>query len=346
MKSFLLKFILTAAICVALISALAPKKVLIIQNKGGGHGEIGFSLSKVLLSGSHQVTILQDSCDKSAQPFCSYNQLQGLTVVDTKLKDIEAMKSFLSSGNKFDVVVDNNSKSTEAAAAISDAVKSYGPDSQYLYVSSGGMYKGKCGPNGYLEKDGETKDDNDCRIVEKYLESQDIKWTSFRPQYIYGDHTNKRSNVDWFVDRITRDRVVPLPGDGEQLVALSHVDDVSAIIAAAIGNAKAYKQVFNCGTDKYISYKGLCEAIAKASGKSVKFAHYDPKKLETKPSFPFRATTFIVDPAKAKTELGWKGAKHEVPSDMVAWLAQYKSYGLDQKAFDSAEDDAILQTLA
>jgi nucleoside-diphosphate-sugar epimerase len=207
-------------------------------------------------------------------------------------------------------------------------------------------YKGKCGPNGYLEKDGETKDDNDCRIVEKFLESQDIKWTSFRPQYIYGDHTNKRSNVDWFVDRIVRDRVVPIPGDGEQLVALSHVDDVSAIVAASIGNVKAYKQVFNCGTDKYVSYKGLCESIAKAAGKSVKFAHYDPKKLETKPSFPFRATTFIVDPTKAKTELGWKGAKHEVPADMVAWMAQYKSYGLDQKAFDSAEDDSILKTLA
>ena len=54
-------------------------------------------------------------------------------------------------------------------------------------------------------------------------------------------------------------------GDGEQLVALSHVDDVSAIIAAAIGNPKAHKQVFNCGTDKFISYKGLCEAIAKAA---------------------------------------------------------------------------------
>ena len=32
-----------------------------------------------------------------------------------------------------------------------------------------------------------TKDDNGCRIIEKYLEAQDIKWTSFRPQYIYGE---------------------------------------------------------------------------------------------------------------------------------------------------------------
>jgi hypothetical protein len=58
----------------------------------------------------------------------------------------------------------------------------------------------------------QTKDDNECRMLEKYLESQDINWTSLRPQYIYGENTNKRVNVDWFVDRIVRDRVVPLPG--------------------------------------------------------------------------------------------------------------------------------------
>ena len=64
---------------------------------------------------------------------------------------------------------------------------------------------------------------------------------------------------------------------------------VSAIIAAAIGNKKAHKQVFNCGTDKFISYKGLCEAIAKAANKPApKFAFYDAKKLEKKASFPFR----------------------------------------------------------
>jgi hypothetical protein len=112
-------------------------------------------LAKTLSAGSHKVTILQDTCDKATQPFCSYDQLKGVTVVDTKLKDLEAMKKFLSSGTSYDAVVDNNSKSVEAATCIADAVKSYGPDSQYLYVSSGGMYKGKSPAGGYLEADGE-----------------------------------------------------------------------------------------------------------------------------------------------------------------------------------------------
>ena len=32
-------------------------------------------------------------------------------------------------------------------------------------------------------------------------------------------------------------------GDGSQMVALSHVDDVTSMIAAAVGNEKAFKQV-------------------------------------------------------------------------------------------------------
>jgi nucleoside-diphosphate-sugar epimerase len=83
-------------------------------------------------------------------------------------------------------------------------------------------------------------------------------------------------------------------------VALSHVDDVTAMIALAIGNAKSHKQIFNCGTDRFISYKTLCVAISKACKQvdGPKFAFYDPKKLNIKPSFPFRASTFVLDPSK------------------------------------------------
>jgi hypothetical protein len=78
-------------------------------------------------------------------------------------------------------------------------------------------------------------------MLESYLETQDIKWTSLRPQYIYGDNTNKRINVDWFVDRVMRDRTIPLPGtkytrrrprqEGRQprlIVATSHAVQVTA----------------------------------------------------------------------------------------------------------------------
>ena len=39
--------------------------------------------------------------------------------------------------------------------------------------------------------------------VEKYLEEQDLPYTVFQPQYIYGPYTNKHCE-QWFVDRIIR----------------------------------------------------------------------------------------------------------------------------------------------
>jgi hypothetical protein len=42
--------------------------------------------------------------------------------------------------------------------------------------------------------------------VEKYLEEQDLPYSVFQPQYIYGPYTNKDCE-QWFVDRIIRCRL-------------------------------------------------------------------------------------------------------------------------------------------
>lgn len=77
---------------------------------------------------------------------------------------------------------------------------------------------------------------------------------------------------------------LPIPGDGSgsQLVALSHVEDVVNMLVSAIGSGKADKQTYNCGTDKFVSYRSVCEAVARAMGlpvSSINITGYDPKKL-------------------------------------------------------------------
>ena len=66
--------------------------------------------------------------------------------------------------------------------------------------------------------------------VEQYLKSEDLPYTVFQPLYIYGPHTAKDCE-QWFLDRILRDRPVPIPAPGIQLVALSHVEDVASMFA-------------------------------------------------------------------------------------------------------------------
>ena len=77
--------------------------------------------------------------------------------------------------------------------------------------------------NGYTEADGAVKPDNDCRKVEEAYFASSSSVSSFRPQYIYGENTNKRGNLDWFLDRISRDAVIPLPGDGKQVRIKSYI---------------------------------------------------------------------------------------------------------------------------
>ena len=65
-----------------------------------------------------------------------------------------------------------------------------------------------------------------------------------------------------------------------------------------------------------------------------------------------------MDFLQAKTELGWEGSTHKLltmvrkvnkaepaKGDVQKWYEQYIALGLDQKPFDSTEDDAIIKSL-
>ena len=79
-------------------------KVQIVQNKGGGHGELVYQLAKLLKSKDeiNSITILQDSkCDMEKDPFKSYA---------TELKDVKVILADMSSDNDND----NNDLDMEA----------------------------------------------------------------------------------------------------------------------------------------------------------------------------------------------------------------------------------------
>lgn len=67
---------------------------------------------------------------------------------------------------------------------------------------------------------------------------------AFRPQYIYGPLTNKRDYLDWFFDRVVHGlELIPLPLHGDQLVTLTHAEDVASMLASVVGNEGAVNQV-------------------------------------------------------------------------------------------------------
>lgn len=100
----------------------------------------------------------------------------------------------------------------------------------YVFVASAGAYNPN--PIEPIHMEGDPRKSSAGHVaVEKYLEEANVPYTVFQPLYIYGPHTAKDCE-QWFLDRIMRDRSVPLPAPGVQLVTLSHVEDVASMLAA------------------------------------------------------------------------------------------------------------------
>lgn len=316
-------------------------RALIIQNKGGGHGELGFHLAGILEKKGISVTLLHDGGPEpksGKQPWDSYTQLEekGVEIV---WSDVAASGSAsLKEGPAFEYVFDNWSKDPDSATGFVDLAKSWDV-SNYVFVSSAGMYESSV-PQPMVES-ADVKLSGQ-RKVEVLLAENGLPWTSFRPQYIYGPNTNKRDYLDWFFDRAVRGKPLPIPEDGSQGVSITNAQDVASLLASPLGNADAVGEVFNCGTDAVVTYEEVAQLVGKTVGKEVKVEYYDPAAFKLpKGAFPFRNTAFYVDVSKAKTVLGF-APSHALGDDMSWYYNDYVSLGNDKKDVDLSTDDMIL----
>lgn len=311
--------------------------VLIVNTKGGGHAFLGLHAAKKLLAQGHKVTILNDGDQgklSSKAPFSHYPSL-GAEVVWGSPTDPAAYPA-----GSWDVVIDNNGKDLDTCKPLIDHFK--GKVKHYVFVGSAGAYAANDVEPMHVEGD-KRKASAGHVAVEQYLEEQGLPYTVFQPLYIYGPATAKDCE-QWFMDRILRDRPVPIPVPGIQLTSLSHVEDLADMIARVPGNPAAVGQHFNLCSDRCITFDGICKAIAAAAGKpEAKMVHYDPAKmgLGKGEGFPFRAVHFFASADKAKQVLGWQ-PQHNFMKDVDQLVKDYIASGRLEKDIDFSVDDKIL----
>jgi hypothetical protein len=291
---------------------LQNKKVLILQNKGGGHGTIGYYLSKNLAEKGAVTTMLQDKCKYTQEPFSEYGGLKemGVNIIDGAISEETSQLSTLPS--KVDYIIDNWSKGANNASFVGKLASTLKAE-QLVFVSSAGMYAPPPDAGALTTEDQPVKKSNEVYIAEStYSKELSIPYTFLRPQYLYGKYTSKRY-LDYYLGRILRNLPIPLPFHGEQLVCLTHQYDVANMIALSLGHPAAAKTVFNCGSGEYVTYKGLAELIhdtLKTPKEQRKYIYYDPKELQEEISFPFRPNTFITSIAKVQSALQFTPQKH------------------------------------
>eukprot|EP00316_Scyphosphaera_apsteinii_P024406 CAMPEP_0119335178 /NCGR_PEP_ID=MMETSP1333-20130426/88912_1 /TAXON_ID=418940 /ORGANISM="Scyphosphaera apsteinii, Strain RCC1455" /LENGTH=325 /DNA_ID=CAMNT_0007345659 /DNA_START=139 /DNA_END=1116 /DNA_ORIENTATION=- len=322
---------------------VAGDSALIIQNKGGGHGEIGYHLAlQLVMDRGFSVTILHEGPNKGKPPHNSYSDLEaaGVNVIwCDDLADADVCIGALN-GATFSAVIDNWSKSPEAIRPYAELAKEWEVNN-YAFISSAGMYTPPKGDFSAISEDCDVKSSGQ-RQAEVFIAELGLPFTCFRPQYIYGPKQGK-SYLGYFFDRATRDRSIPVPNDGSQMVTMTHAADNAAMVAAAVDNPAAVGEVFNCATSSLISYRELALLCAEAAGNTVSIASYDPKAFELpKGFFPFRDAPFFVSAEKAQKLLGFE-PKNFIKDD-IKWYYQnnYKAAGGLSKEVDFAFDDVVL----
>nr|CAB3452361.1 unnamed protein product [Digitaria exilis] len=301
--------------------AKTKKSVLIVNTNSGGHAIIGFYLAKELLAAGHAVTVLtagDEASDKMRKP--PFSRFEELTSAGgrTVWGDPADVGAAVGGGaSSFDVVLDNNGKDLDAVRPVVDWAK-----------SSGDAVKESAGHVG----------------VEKYIAEQQFgSWASFRPQYMIGSGNNKDCE-EWFFDRIVRRRPVPVPGNGMQLTNISHVRDLSSMLALAVESpGAAAGKIFNCVSDRAVTLDGMARLCAAAAGVAVEIVHYDPAAVgvDAKKAFPFRNMHFYAEPRAAKEALGWVSTTN-LPEDLKERYADYAGSGRGEKAMAFDLDDKIL----
>lgn len=326
-------------------SPIMSASVLIVNTKGGGHGHIGLHLAQKLLEEGNSVHIHQVGSEGSCAPVKQYPTLAS-TYGDKFSVDYGAIPSSYSTD--YSTIYDNNAKSADDIAPAIESAKSSG--AQLFYVSSAGAYKydANVAPHSITDRaSGPTID------VENAIREAGVCSATFRPIYIIGPHTSKREYVDFFFDRIVRDRPVPLPGCGDELTSITDVRDIASLLAAAMG--KSLKDdTINCVNTRAITFNGMVKLCAQACGREPSIVYYDPEEMEkkidgfkVKKAFPFRPRHFFADPCEAQIKLGWtpevSGSAEGLAESVKTCYDEYVKLGLDKADVDFSLDDKILE---
>lgn len=317
--------------------------VLILNTKGAGHGFIGLHLARKLLQEGNKVDLLQVGGDPSFGPFAKYPSLA------SEFPNFSFSFGSVSDASSaaYDAVYDNNAKSSGDAGPAIAAGKN---GAEVFYVASAGAYAYDPNTAPHFVGDpaeGATVD------VENLLREQGVSSVNFRPIYIVGEDCSKREYLDYFFDRIVRDRPLLLPGNGSELTSLTDVRDIAAMLAAALGKGMK-NETLNLVNNRAVTFDGVVKMCEDACGKKANVVRYDPddikKKMDgfvPKKAFPFRPRHFFADPGEATAKLGWtpefSGSADKLAAVIRASYEDYVAMGLDKKQVNFDLDDEILK---
>jgi UDP-glucose 4-epimerase len=159
-----------------------------------------------------------------------------------------------------------------------------------------------------------------------------LDYVIFRPHNVYGERQNigdrYRNVIGIFMNQILHRQPLTVFGDGTQVRAFTHINDIAPTIASCVDVPAARNQVFNVGTDTPYTINDMAEIVADAMGTTANLVHLEPRN-EVKIAFS--------DHSKAERIFGTtpKTSFREGVRAMAAWV---KSHGArESSVFENIE---------
>lgn len=262
----------------------------------GGAGFMGSHVAAELISGGHDVVILDDLSGGFEENVPERSTLIVGSVVDHDLVDkivreekidyIFHLAAYAAEGlshfiKRFNYVNNLIGSVNLINAAVNNGVKCF------VFTSSIAVYGSARTP---MTED-MTPMPEDSYGIAKYAVELDLQesrrmfglnYIIFRPHNVYGENQNigdrYRNVIGIFMNQAMLSQPMTIFGDGEQTRAFSYIRDVSPIIAKSIEVPGAYNSIFNVGADTPYSVNYLSELVARHMGVKHDTIHLEARE--------------------------------------------------------------------
>ena len=159
-----------------------------------------------------------------------------------------------------------------------------------------------------------------------------LDYVVFRPHNVYGERQNVgdryRNVVGIFMNQILRGEPLTIFGDGTQVRAFTHINDIAPAIARCVDVPAARNQVFNIGTDVPYTINDMAIVVAEAMEAKADVVHLDARN-EVKIAFS--------DHSKAERVFG-RQRHTPFPEGVRAMVAWVKAHGArESNVFEDIE---------
>jgi nucleoside-diphosphate-sugar epimerase len=314
----------------------------------GGTEFISLHLLHALRRRGHEVTVFNRGRQPARLP-------AGVAAIRGDRKDHPGLREHLG-GQRWDGVFDVAYAPTlpEDVAALVDAL----PGSPHVvFVSTCRVYDhalpipySEATPRSFYWGDyARHKIGGEDALLERHR-SRGLPVTIVRPTHVMGP-LNTRNNETFFMDRILRGRPVLVPGHGGWLRQFGHVDDLAEVMAALLGDPRAYGQAYNVMGEDVVSQVGFVELIAEVIGRPVALRHFDPALLKgfDKPG-PVFGQNLVYDchavhtTTKLRAELGLR-PRYTLHAGLGQTWEWYRAQGLAERAVDFSFEDRLLSKI-